>query len=235
MSLAGNWWCCRRCSARRDLLVVYFWRPPRVERWATGERHVPAFTVAEARCFDRPTCAARIEKRRQRAQVRGSRIDLTEPPGDPAECEKPGHCWWCGEPMYRVNNDGDRVLDKRRGYHRAERGERGCRDEKDRSYTFDARNAVVFAAKAAGETELRCVDCGTLCARLSADAPESDETPTFWEADHELALEDGGEHSVENLRCRCARCHRAKTSAENTARAAARRPPSPQLAMEGVG
>lgn len=55
----------------------------------------------------------------------------------------------------------------------------------------------------------------TCCATCGSEGP--------WEADHEVALEDGGEHTLANLRRRCVPCHRAKTAAENSARAAARR------------
>jgi 5-methylcytosine-specific restriction endonuclease McrA len=51
----------------------------------------------------------------------------------------------------------------------------------------------------------RCVDCGEVHAK--------------WDADHALALEDGGEHSLANLVTRCRVDHRSKTAQENRARA----------------
>ena len=40
-----------------------------------------------------------------------------------------------------------------------------------------------------------------------------------WEADHEVPLEDGGEQTIANLRCRCVPCHNAKTAREASDRA----------------
>lgn len=50
-----------------------------------------------------------------------------------------------------------------------------------------------------------CVDCGQVHAE--------------WDADHALALEDGGEHSLSNVVTRCRVDHREKTAQENRARA----------------
>jgi hypothetical protein len=58
------------------------------------------------------------------------------------------------------------------------------------------------------------------------------EEPPHWHADHIVALEDGGEHSLANAQTLCEPCHSRKTAAENSARAAQRRGGQEQL--EGV-
>lgn len=226
MQVWGKSWECVTCGRKSDILAVYFWRPPGIYR----ERFPQGMWSVRAKCFDRPACRARREKRRDRASVRASRITITTPPGNPKERAKPGNCCWCGGPMTRKNKAGEVVPDRRRSYHRAEHGERDCRAEVDASYTFDARIAIRRVARLAGDTELRCVDCDALCEHLTDEF--NGEGCVMWEADHELALEDGGEHALENLRARCCPCHRSKTGRENAARAAARRPPSRQLAIE---
>lgn len=179
--------------------------------------------------------------------------------------------------MFRVNKAGETVPDRLRGYHRAERGERACRDEADGSSCWSARVAVRVRAKLAGERVLRCVDCGLECEWLY---PREDDVPCVcghlrsehaqghlpgravpcshgceaccggyeefrsgyrmmarcWEAEHEIPLVDGGEHSIENLRCRCYDCHRAKTVREAKQRALLRRRerPSPQLRLASL-
>lgn len=91
-----------------------------------------------------------------------------------------------------------------------------------------------------------CADCGVVCIeKAEGDHPwakyGSRHEVTLWEADHEIPLEDGGPHAVENLRCRCVPCHRRKTAREATERAECRRlgrlpAPSPdrQLALAGA-
>jgi 5-methylcytosine-specific restriction endonuclease McrA len=132
--------------------------------------------------------------------------------------------------MYRVNKDGETVLDRTRSYHNADRTERDCRTEHSQSYTFDARWALLYAARLVGATELRCVDCDARCSDLTN--LYAGDGCVSWEADHELPLEDGGEHVIENLRCRCVPCHSAKTAHENVTRRRGReRAASPQLAL----
>lgn len=43
---------------------------------------------------------------------------------------------------------------------------------------------------------------------------------SLWEVDHIVPLIDGGSHAIENLQTLCTPCHKQKTAAEATARAA---------------
>lgn len=106
-----------------------------------------------------------------------------------------GTCRWCGEALLPKSGT--------RRYCYPEREGRDCRQQEYRSRAFDARQVIRFRGDPC------CVDCGS----------EGE-----WEADHDLALEDGGEHSLENIVRRCVPCHRRKTARENAARAAARAP-----------
>lgn len=54
-----------------------------------------------------------------------------------------------------------------------------------------------------------CVDCGLYDPK--------------WEADHVIPLADGGPHTLDNIATRCKKCHKKKTSAENSRRARVRR------------
>jgi hypothetical protein len=144
-------------------------------------------------CFDRAACEARREKRLERARTRGSMLVLAEPQHPDAPL---GTCRWCGAELTGENGG-------RRNYCYLDREGRDCRGESWRSRTWDARVALVRRGDAC------CVDCGS-------DRGD-------WEADHEIPLEDGGEHSLDNLVRRCVDCHRKKTARENSERAARRR------------
>lgn len=108
-------------------------------------------------------------------------------------------------------------------------GDRKCRSESADARVWDARDALRIAAKLADVAALACVDCGTVVeqlvqnAQLDAQLWQRVKGSPRWEADHELALEDGGEHVLANLRVRCCPCHRTKTGLENAARARRRR------------
>lgn len=203
---------CYECGARRDILAVFVWQPAVVYVAPWGTQRWPARLSGSAHCFDREACRERTRKRSERASARAACIVLVEPKAPDA---KVGTCRWCGEPIYKVRPrlDWQGERDRRRSYHHGpERGEPDCKREWDASRVWDARSAVEWLAEQAGEA-LRCVDCGAACG----------ERGVSWEADHEVALEDGGEHVLGNLRCRCCPCHRRKTSRENAARAALRR------------
>lgn len=213
---------CSSCECRSNILPLWLWFPEQTTEW--GQVH-PARAHARARCFDSTACRARIVKREERGRLRSSRIYLSHRPGEPEQCEQPGHCGWCGEPMWRVNKAGETKPDRTRNYHRAERGERDCRKEADGSYCFSARTALKWEARNRGETELHCADCGALCWRAKADSPNDEYNGREfeeWQADHDIPIEDGGEHVIENLRPRCTPCHKAKTAREAADRAQAR-------------
>lgn len=156
----------------------------------------PRVVVARRVCVDTAACEKRRSKRCARRGERSKRLVIAWPldPDAPR-----GWCKWCG---FAILKPDVREVDRRRQYHRAECGERDCYDEWSRSYAYDAQRCLVLLGAD------RCVDCGST---------------GEWEADHEVALEDGGIHDPDNLSRRCLACHRAKTSRENRARAAARR------------
>jgi 5-methylcytosine-specific restriction protein A len=163
---------------------------------AWGEDDWDVVTVPWSACVNAAACQARLDKRRERSRTRGGVLVLAEPKAPDA---KRGTCRWCGEPIWRQRA----VRDFRRSFHRAERGEPDCLGAWNASRVWGGREAI----QRRGDPE--CVDCGS--------------THWDWDADHEVPLEDGGEHSLENLVRRCRSCHAKKTARENRERAARRR------------
>jgi 5-methylcytosine-specific restriction endonuclease McrA len=197
---------CRRCKVKRGTWTIIRCVPPH-PRWNRGWYYA-RYTV----CIDSVACRARVEKKRARARTRSSLLRLAE--GKAPDAPR-GTCRWCGEPIFRVLPNGKRVLDKRRNYHDKyvrdrtrwdlplrDPPEPPCKDEHLDSFTWTPRIALQRRGDPC------CVDCGS-------------EGP--WDADHEVPLEDGGEHTLENLVRRCTACHKAKTAREASARAALRR------------
>jgi 5-methylcytosine-specific restriction endonuclease McrA len=115
-----------------------------------------------------------------------------------------GVCCWCGEPIVLVDPERDfRRRSRTRHYgDEYEVGDRDCRRAFLNSYVFNERQLIELR----GDPD--CVDCGST-------GP--------WEADHDLALWEGGEHSSANIVRRCVPCHRTKTAEEAARRAAQRR------------
>jgi 5-methylcytosine-specific restriction endonuclease McrA len=190
------------CGAVKGTLVTWVHWPERVEEFFGREHIWPEVNIATRACVDRAACDARQVKRAERGRQRAQCIVLAEPKAPDAPR---GTCRWCGEPIWRVPPreewEGDR--DRRFHYHRGENGDPDCLREWNRSRVWNGRDLIHVRGDPC------CVDCGT-------------EDPR-WEADHEVALEDGGEHVQENIVRRCVPCHRAKTARENAARARRRR------------
>ncbi len=200
---------CCHCGALRRILVLWHWLPPRVHSFYAGLSH-PAHLSARARCLDREACEARVAKRTERARVRATCIVLKEP----AAADAPlGICRWCGAALTGLNGS-------RRNYCYADREGRDCVKAWNGSRTYDARVVVRHRARAVGGG-VRCVDCDAVCEPEDHAAPGA--SWVHWEADHEVALEDGGAHAMENLVCRCVPCHKAKTARECRLRATRRR------------
>jgi hypothetical protein len=193
-----------RCGARSNLLVViraHFQRPWR-SPFVNDERELEGsyYYGGRTRCFDGGKCQARRVKRQERQRTRSTMLVLAEPKAPDAPR---GTCRWCGEPI-ELTDDAPRGSAARQT-HRGdefEKGDQDCQHKWWRSRTNDARTALQYRGDPC------CVDCGS---------------EAMWEADHEIALEDGGDHTLENLKRRCLECHRKKTGRENTARARARR------------
>jgi 5-methylcytosine-specific restriction endonuclease McrA len=201
---------CYRCGARRNLLVIWSWRPAHTQAGFASETYTwPARLSVRARCFDQAACEARVDKRNARARVRASCIVLEEPTALDAAL---GTCRWCGEPLTGLNGS-------RRNYCYPDREGRDCVASWNASRTYDARVAVRRRDRAVHGC-VRCVDCNTVC---EGPDPNGGRDAVPWEADHEVALEDGGSHGLDNLVCRCVSCHQAKTARENSVRAARRR------------
>lgn len=125
-----------------------------------------------------------------------------------------GTCRWCGAQL-----TGKRASVRRYCY--PDREGRDCVQEYRDSMTWNPRQALLTMALKEGE-ELRCADCGFVVGvRLNDDGRYEERA---WEADHEIPLWEGGEHTIENLRARCVPDHAAKTARESARRAKLRRP-----------
>lgn len=223
---------CWTCGARRGLFVVWHWRPACDRVFFSGfTQHYPAHLTGRARCLDSAACDARVRKRRDRASQRAGAIYIFDRPcADPAE----DACQWCGEPIELADPTDYRR--RQRTMHQGDEhevGDRNCRHESAGARVWNARDALRSAARRSGRAALACADCGEVVEQLVNGRWVGLQTATIdgrtvrtrvppWEADHEIPLEDDGEHTLENLRCRCVPCHQAKTAEEARARAARR-------------
>lgn len=148
-----------------------------------------------------------------------------------------GVCCWCGDPI--VLADPTDYRRRTRTRHRGDEhevGDRNCHKLFMASYCYTARELVERRGDPC------CVDCGDI-----GDVWQPNEDGVggawvnlgLWEADHRIALIDGGAHDPTNIERRCRDCHSRKTKREATARAERRRfalavqlpapQPSPQL------
>jgi 5-methylcytosine-specific restriction endonuclease McrA len=229
-----------RCGAKRNTLtldVVIPWEGYEADDAAGINRLLSRQTS----CVNAVACRARREKQADRARTRRGALFFDKPAAPDA---RPPYCRWCGDEI--VLADPADYRRRQRNYHRGdehEEGDRDCLHLWRASVTWDARVAVRRLAERAGRDALACVDCGVVveerdeqngwvCTRWR-DFDERDPETGYlgehvaigppWEADHEVPLEDGGEHSLDNLRCRCVPCHRDKTAREGAARAMRRR------------
>lgn len=119
----------------------------------------------------------------------------------------PGTCAWCGHPIELVDPSDYRRRGRTR--HRGDRHEfafevgartakRNCRRAFNLSYIYGARRLV----------KARRDPCCAECGRVDGE----------WEADHIVALVDGGAHCPTNIQRLCIECHKAKTLVEAIAR-----------------
>lgn len=140
-----------------------------------------------------------FEGQRREARKRGEDVPWLR-----GRAETPTTCCWCGQPIVLVDPERDyRRRSRTRHYgDEYEVGDRDCTRQFLRSYVFNERQLIEHR----GDPD--CVDCGST-------GP--------WEADHDVPLWDGGEHSAANIVRRCIPCHREKTRREATLRAARRR------------
>lgn len=135
------------------------------------------------------------------------------------DCEK-GTCRWCGDPIKLVDPTDYRRA--RRRYHYGDEHEVGdvdCLSRWKGSVCWDARSAVRLR-EMEEHGRLFCAECGVVCGPEKVNGRWHE---VEWEADHREPLEDGGPHHIDNLQVLCVPCHRRKTAAEATQRAARRR------------
>ena len=219
-STARRCYWCRRSKVQ--LLYKVRTRPSfRYERDGPqgGER------VLSAECLDSEDCAVyRARQDELRTRRSGTIFTIVERPYQ-GKITYRGQCGWCGEEIL-LRNKGD-YRRSAREYHRGDEyevGDRNCRSEWWLSRTSEARVAVA-RRDLLKHGRVFCAECGLVCvelvegahSRLGRDARERPDSA--WEADHRIALEDGGTHTLENLQCLCVPCHRTKTARENRERA----------------
>lgn len=156
------------------------------------------------------------------ASVRSQLLIVLEPPYSGEWV--PGACRWCGEPI-ELRDPKTNYRQRQRTIHYGDEfefeGSPRCRRSFNRSRVWSARDALLMLHYEFAEGQaLGCARCGVVV--QNADPMDgTDLVP--WEADHIVALEDGGAHEVANFQALCVPCHREKTAAEATARAARRR------------
>jgi 5-methylcytosine-specific restriction endonuclease McrA len=209
---------CRRAPARGRLMLIH------VRPIAASPPHSPRRQVhLRAECADPGECKAFRDAEQTRRELRSGPLEW--------RCSRfraagRGNCHWCGEPI--VIADPDDYRRRARAYHRGdehEAGDRNCQSEQYGSYTTDPRRLIQLRGDPC------CVDCGDTGERFVAN--EGGEGGYWyqtgeWEADHDVPLWAGGEHSVTNIVRRCVDCHKKKTQREARERAERRRGPSPQ-------
>jgi 5-methylcytosine-specific restriction protein A len=184
------------CGCRSNLFVIVY-AVPLYERWWSREDQgeLKGWSYrVRARCIDRARCEARLAKAKRKREQRSALLVVAEPQFPNAPR---GQCRWCGAMLV-----GD--APRRRNYCYPEHEGRNCRREAWRSRAWTARQAIEYRGD-------------PVCGICGSDNPR-------WEADHIVPLEDGGEHTMENLQRACDPCHHAKTAAENAARARQRAP-----------
>lgn len=215
---------CMWCKSKTAMLV-YSVRPIRIPARSYGiagtvDRPAQRYSRLSAVCLDEAACKARRDKVYANRQARSGNLRWAMSRFERADLPK-GSCRWCGEPIVFVEGTDYRV--KRRERHRSDEhevGDRNCRREHDRTFAATPRDLIYHRGDPC------CVDCGDTGMRRQKNEDgswgewyESGE----WEADHVIPVEDGGPHTPTNICRRCVRCHRAKTNAENRARAERRR------------
>jgi hypothetical protein len=182
-----------------------------VSVWPIGRR-------TQARCLLSAECSrvweARRERQRQRERLPEDAMLRELRPGVGGECR------WCGEPVYRRDPAGYVRVDRRSWWHRGRVVHPDAEPEPDCLGEYLAQ-AFTFREQVRRRDRGLCAACGRDCERVG------------WDADHVVALEDGGEHLLANAQTLCKPCHAAKTGRENSARAARRRGdlPDRQIAL----
>jgi 5-methylcytosine-specific restriction endonuclease McrA len=209
---------CVRCGSKSALMV--YWVVPHRRTEANPWAYWPRWSTMTVRCLDADACAARTrrayEARSRRSGLLTWRCSRFESPN--LDLPK-GTCRWCGEAIVYTEDADYRC--KKRERHRGDEqevGDRDCRREYERSWCWQGRSLVQLRGDPC------CVWCGVAEEwHDPGDGSEGWWLPAQWEADHVVPLEDGGAHCPTNIARCCVPCHKAKTKAENRARADRRR------------
>lgn len=210
-------------------------------------------------CLDRQSCEAVVSKRKRKQELR-AKLPTDAVIKGRGHAER-GVCRYCGDPVYRLDKNGNVRPDMRSWWHKGRvihpdaEAEPNCLGEYNKQgFTF--RDQVFVRDQGV------CAGCGRDCqaeeeawrARMPSKAWDADdaadwydleyeerdrqhrawlaEEPGGWQADHIVPLEDDGEHTLANAQTLCSGCHTVKTAAENSARAARRRGDRPDVAIE---
>lgn len=211
-------WRCRSATTLRILSVRHVRRPARsyaVGRAQEWHRAAERFSTLSGACIDEVACKARSDAAYDRRRARSGNLRWAQSRFESPNLDLPkGTCRWCGEAIVFV--EGVPYRFKRRERHRGDEwevGERNCRREHDRTFAMTPRHLIMHRGDPC------CVDCGTADVWVQPDdGGEGWWLPAEWEADHDVAIADGGAHSPVNICRRCVPCHRAKTIAEARAR-----------------
>lgn len=203
-------------------MLLYTVRPVRraPSYFADGSLMSPGWRWSglSARCVDEVACNQRSSTAYDKRQKRSGNLRWAQSRFERADLPK-GSCRWCGEAIVFVEDVPYRMKNRER--HRGDEyevGDRNCRREHDRTFAATPRHLIMHRGDPC------CVDCGE--AEVWVDPGDGTEgwwKEGEWEADHVIAIEDGGAHTPVNIARRCVSCHRAKTNRENAARRAKRR------------
>jgi len=146
-----------------------------------------------------------------------------------------GTCRWCGEGIVYADGPKRGEPDRRRRWH------------PECVSTYSASDPREVRRRLRRRDRGRCAACGLDTVKLRRELRGRGMTKklrergfvprrSLWEVDHIVPLVDGGSHDLDNLQTLCSPCHRAKTAAEATERAAREREAAATQAPEvGVG